>query len=491
MAYVKRNYNRKPVAPIVRVARDTSRVWSEYQKAIFSAIENDTDNLVISAVPGSGKTTSIVESLYHVPAGKEVVFLAFNKSIATELQSRVPEGVDCKTTHAIGLKIITSAFGKIEVDNRKGERIAISLVGDEPENAQERNSLMKVMDLCKGYLAEKEEDIDTVIDKHGIDVGDGQQRKTFIANVIKGLGVAASQNRLIDFSDMIWFVSKHNLRMPKLYDYVFCDEVQDLNKAQIELVLRLIKPNGRIVAVGDSRQAIYGFRGADSEAMQNITTRTNARTLPLSVSYRCARRVVEECQKIESSIEASPTAPEGIVETVSQERMLKDAQPGDFVISRVNAPLIGLCTAFLKAGKKANIQGRDVGKGLLFFIKKSKATDVDSFLTYVEEWKNIEVERLTKKNRECEWVLDKAEMLTSFCEGAHTLDEVKENIEKMFDDTDDNNRIILGSTHRMKGLERSRCWVLNKTYKPGRNTEEANLYYVAMSRSKHTLMLVA
>ena len=34
--------------------------WSTYQTAIFNQIQNGTDNLVINAVAGSGKTTTIV-----------------------------------------------------------------------------------------------------------------------------------------------------------------------------------------------------------------------------------------------------------------------------------------------------------------------------------------------------------------------------------------------------------------------------------------------
>jgi superfamily I DNA/RNA helicase len=65
------------------------------------------------------------------------------------------------------------------------------------------------------------------------------------------------------------------------------DEAQDLNRAQLELVLRAVAPGGRTLAVGDAGQAIYQWSGADARSMANITARTGACQLPLSICYRC------------------------------------------------------------------------------------------------------------------------------------------------------------------------------------------------------------
>jgi superfamily I DNA/RNA helicase len=483
----KKWYPYKKQEPIVRVPRKTDCEWSEYQSNIFAAIAEGKDNIVVSAVPGSGKTTTITEALYHLPPGLNTLFLAFNKSIATELSARVPEGVECRTTHAMGLKIITNAFGKIDIDNDKGMRISQALVGVEPEKTELRCNLAKAMDLCKGYLATTESDIDVVLDRHGIDADD---RDEFISNVMKGLDISAKQNRLIDFGDMIWFAHRHNLTPPQKFDRVFIDETNDLNAAQIDMVIRLVREGGKIIAIGDPRQSIYQFRGADSEAIPNVIARTHARTLPLSVCYRCARSIVELAATIEPSIEAAPNAPEGIVETVSEQSMFDNAQPGDAILSRVNAPLIGYCLQFLKVGRKANIQGRDVGKNLTWMIKKSECNTISEFLAWVDNWCAEQCERLTGKNRDCTHIVDKRDCFYAFAEGCYSLADMKANIEKMFEDTDDNNRILLSSIHRAKGKEWKRVYLLHKTCKPTKGIEEANLTYVGYTRAKSHLMLV-
>jgi superfamily I DNA/RNA helicase len=61
-------------------------------------------------------------------------------------------------------------------------------------------------------------------------------------------------------------------------------------------------PYGRLIAVGDPSQAIYGFRGADATAMTDMQREFNMTVLPLSVSYRCSQSVVKEAQKYETSL---------------------------------------------------------------------------------------------------------------------------------------------------------------------------------------------
>ena len=63
--------------------------WSPFQEAVFDFVENREGNVIVEAVAGSGKTSTIVEALrrieFQVP---DTLFLAFNKSIAEELKSR-------------------------------------------------------------------------------------------------------------------------------------------------------------------------------------------------------------------------------------------------------------------------------------------------------------------------------------------------------------------------------------------------------------------
>jgi hypothetical protein len=196
-------------------------------------------------------------------------------------------------------------------------------------------------------------------------------------------------------------------------------------------------------------------------------------------------------QTLVPQIEAAPSAEEGLVEEMSINQLETKVRPGDFILSRVNAPLIKWCLALLKARIPANIQGRDMGKSLFALVKKSKANDVDTFLSWLADYQAMEVERLVKAKRDSSVVDDKVDCLRVLCEGTRSLADVKDNIDKLFKDGNDHDRVILSSTHKAKGLERDRVFMLRDTYRPSKGTEEANLTYVAYTRAKRELYLVA
>jgi superfamily I DNA/RNA helicase len=288
---------------------------------------------------------------------------------------------------------------------------------------------------------------------------------------------------------MIWMPNVLGLPLDK-FDMVFIDEAQDLNIAQILLALNACEANGRIISVGDENQAIYGFRGADSNAIQNIVDRCHSKRMPLSVTYRCGRAIVELAKTLVPTLEAAATNHDGNVQNIDPNQIETMVKPGDFILSRSNAPLIRWCLNLLKAHIPANIQGRDLGKGFLSMIRKSGAQDVPEFVSWVQDWKENEVSRLVALKRDSSVIEDKAECLITLCEDAFNLKQVKNNIEKLFHDGDEKDRVILSTTHKAKGLERDNVFVLHNTYKPGKNREETNLTYVAYTRAKQNLYLV-
>lgn len=464
------------------------RVWSDFQKDIFRDVAKGTGHTVVIARAGSGKTSTIVESFKYLPKGNKALMVAFNKSIADELRQRAPSYVDTLTLHSLGFRAIKQNFGNVVLENEKCRMVVAQIIGDDHELWELNQSICKCVSLCKGFLLDTPKYIDELMDRFGIETFD-LPRPEFIGHVIKALGMCKNQKLVVDFDDMIWFPFIYRLNVGK-FDTVFVDEAQDLNAAQIAMAMSAVKPTGRIIAVGDPAQSIYQFRGADSEAIPNFINKLKAKTLPLSVTYRCPKKVVELAQEIVPDIEASPNASDGIVVDLPIEDLLKTVKAGDFVLSRTNAPLIRYCMALLKAGIPANIQGRDIGANLLYFIKKSKAKTINDFIKYVNEWREIEIKRLMTEKRNTATCIDKAECLLNLCEGTLTIKDLKETIEKLFNDVDDSSKIIFSTTHKAKGLERDRVFVLVHTYQKVLGGEEANLWYVAVTRAKKELYLV-
>lgn len=466
------------------------RNWSAYQQDLFADIANGVGNTQVDALAGSGKTSSIVEGFYHMKSSLTALMVAFNKSIQVELSSRAPSMVTVSTLHSLGYKACRNAFPKLgKPDDTKLLGYIKAEVGDGEETYDLRESLRKAVSLAKGYLADSYEDIDPILDRHGVDL-DTESRESFIVKVQKIMKACKNDVHRIDFDDMIWFPNVHGLKL-ETYDMVFVDEAQDLNIAQINLALNSCKKNGRIISVGDEHQAIYGFRGADSNAIQNIVDRCNSKRLPLSVTYRCATSIVDLAKTLVPNLEAAPGAEQGLVSDLGEKEMEQLVKPGDFILSRTNAPLIKWCLALLKARVRANIQGKDMGKNLLSMLKKSNASNVVEFMGWLEEWKNAEIERLTALKRDSSLIQDKFDCFEILCEGTRSIKEIKHNIEDLFHDGDDKDRVMLSTTHKAKGLERDRVFMLTDTYKPGKNVEETNLTYVAYTRAKRELYLVS
>ena len=483
-------YNRYKKPAVVKAPR-VIRNWSQHQLNIFEAVSKGESNIHVDAFAGSGKTTSSVECIYHINPNHSVLFCAFARDIMEELSSRVPDGKDVLTFHGLGYRASRKAFPRIgKPDKDKLNGYIRAEMGDDPDTYEERDLLKQTISLSKGYLAHNYQEIDSVIDRHGIDVGSDRTR--FIERAIRIMEATKKDTNRIDFDDMVWFPLVHNLPLTK-YDNVLIDEAQDLNPAQIELGLNSCRADGRIMSVGDENQSIYAFRGADSNAIQNIVTRMNSRRLPLSVTYRCARKIVELAQEFVPELQAAENAEDGKIENVSSLALEEMARPGDFILSRTNAPLIRICLDLLRSNIPANIQGRDVGDGFIALIKRSKTSDVTSFLSWLKEWEEAEVQRLVSLKRDSSIVQDKVECLETLCRSSisNSTSVLMKEIRALFHDGKPTDRVMLSTTHKAKGLERDRVFLLQNTYKPGKNKEENNLYYVAITRAKRELYLVS
>ena len=317
-------------------------------------------------------------------------------------------------------------------------------------------------------------------------------REKFLKAAMAILERSAEVTHIVDFADMCWLPVVRQLRV-WAYDRVFVDETQDLSPSQIELLLMCVKPRGRICVIGDDRQAIYAFRGADVNTIPNLIKRLRARVLPLSVTYRCALAIVKLAQTEVADFQAAENAVEGEVVSVTSETMMVSAQPGDMIISRANAPLMACCLKFLKAGKRAAIKGKDVGEGIIRLIEKSETVTVPSLVKWVEEWKTHEVARLLELERPTDEVTDRYECVLALTEGVKTVAEVIDRARTLFIGDKENgvhDRITLGTTHKLKGLESDRVWMLEDTYRRQMGGEEANCWYVACTRAKRSLFMV-
>lgn len=511
----------KPVEPSIKafnthiikqlpqaIATTNKREWNDYQKAVFSFIANQTGHCVVEAVAGSGKTTTIVESLNIIPQHLTVLFIAFNRHIVQELKTRAPRNVDVATFHSVGFRACRDEFGNIRVDNNKQRQIIDNILMekdtmfiingsiDQIDNdtiKDLKNTVHKLCSHVKAGLCEIDQtSIGHIIDWYGIETTIPLDILTIVTK--KAVELSRMITGVVNFDDQCYLPIALKLPLKK-YDFVFIDELQDTNKNQIELALGSLKPLGRIVGVGDRHQSLYGFRGADTEAIPSIIKRLNATTLPLSISYRCPKKVVELAKKFVPAIESSDTAIDGIVEDIKYDDFYDKVNEGDMVICRYNAPLIQPVFELLSRGIKAAIKGHDIGEGLITLIKKLKANSVDDFYTKLDKWFNTEVKKADALGKNTELIHDKYEVLQVLSSDCDSVDCIIRKIQQIF--SDDKQAVTFSSIHRAKGLEAERVFILEYSNMPSKYAEkewelaqEANCQYVSLTRTKKELYFV-
>ncbi len=477
------------------------RVWSSRQEAIFQAVATlpPARHLVIEALAGTGKSTTIEECVWRTPPEASVLVCAFNKSIADSLRDRFDgEGaIEVCTLNSLGNRIVRSAMGQRVLTGtrerpdyvREGAK---RLLGPGWAQRELRTAAAKIVSLAKGCLCPADPDeLDALADEYGVELPEEPHRGRILGAAAELLRECReASGGPMNFDDQVWLPEVRDLAAPT-WDFVFVDETQDLNAAQLALVQRVAGAEGRIVAVGDRRQAIYGFRGADREAIPRMIRELGAQTLPLDITYRCPASVVREANAYVPQLKARDGAPAGIVRDTTEDALRAQAQPGDMVLSRINAPLISLCYGWLAAGRRAVIQGREIGAGLVAWIEKAGCASVPQLERTVQEWCAKECARLAAAERDTQSTVDKADCIEALCEGCDSIEEVIAKCERLFGESSAGGEaILLSSTHRAKGLEAERVWLLRDTYLRWPGDEETNLLYVAITRSKHELIYV-
>lgn len=487
--------------------------WSDYQREIFRFVEEEKGSLVVNAVAGSGKTTTIVECARRAKSN-DVLFLAFNKSIVNELQSRMP-GVVCSTLHACGLSAIRRAFAKFNVD-KSGcywyERIKAFIhneIGDSHELSGLSRDAVKLFNLCRLELLKHsdKEGVIAVADHHNIDVCE-----VVLDAVLYALSTAyeirfVGQTAQVDFTDMIVlpninptvkrYVTKHSL--------VFIDEAQDLSKAQRGLMLLSVAESGRFVAVGDPRQAINGFAGANNDSFNQLALLAD-KELPLSCNYRCGSDIIAMAQDIVPNIVAHKGASKGIIRNVNN---LKDATIGDMILCRKSAPLVRVALKFLANNVRARVMGKDIACGLASMVKKTKVSRIDTLMDKLDDQiKKAEMLHLINAKEmsvvKLEALKDKVNAIEAIAENIdhkanNGVSMLLDKIEFLFSDNGDKkSQITLATCHKSKGLENERVFILLpeklplvwKGQKDWQYEQEMNLKYVAITRAKNELVWV-
>jgi len=477
---------------------------SIYQLQIFDTYRKTNKNIVISAVPGSGKTTTILELLKFVPAGKTCVFVAFNKSIVNELKDRVRKGVKVATLHSIGAGGLYKRYSKVVLKENKTFGAAFEFVKkwgiDVKKNGKILYNVCKLVDLYRLAMCSSKQELASKAYMYGIDYTENEL--SYSIELFDYLNRYNNMNfeeqKFIDFTDMIYLpATRNDIELPQ-FDEVFVDECQDLNRLQQIIVKRIMKPGGRFVAVGDVNQTIYSFLFANPESFNDFKREPNTISLPLSVCYRCGTDIVSLANGVFETIESPEKKEKGVVRNGSY----KEVKEGDFVLCRNNLPLFELYLRFLLEGKKSFIKGKDIGKNLLSLVSEINGS-FEHGMRVLKRYLDELIEELAEKGVK-KYVnhpryislFEKINIIQILANHFGSFDLVKKELEKMFVE-DSNKGIVLSTIHKSKGLESDSVFILRPHLIPSQYAtedwelrQEDNLKYVAITRARKLLVFI-
>lgn len=269
--------------------------------------------VLLLAVPGSGKTTVLINRLgymlyvkgirpeniltltYTVAATKDMARRfesVFGRASSNLLEFRTINGICYEIIREYGRRIGKKPFDLITDDKLSGKiltDIYIDVMDEYPTESDIKN-VRTLITYCKNMLLTEEE-----IKKRGEDEG------LDLFKIYDRYNAELKARSLMDYDDQMIYayrMLKSSSEMLSFfknrYKYICVDEAQDTSKSQHMIISLLAGENGNLFMVGDEDQSIYGFRAAYPDALLNFEKdHRGARVLVMNKNYRSNAKIVE------------------------------------------------------------------------------------------------------------------------------------------------------------------------------------------------------
>lgn len=469
------------------------------QQAIIDAAKNTSESILVNALAGAAKTTTL-EMICHALPVQPILSLAFNKRIADEMAKRLPGHVQARTLNSVGHRVwMQTCTGRVSLETKKTYNILKARIDaldrrDRSDAYAAFGDIMKCVGKAKmkGYIpngkyphAVRLTKVEEFWDSMDYDMSDFERS---LVDEVLTESIRLAYAGLIDFDDQIYMPTLFGGSFPR-FPLVMCDEVQDLSEINHAMLERLVTQ--RLIAVGDPYQSIYGFRGARRSGMAALQQKFSMREMGLSISFRCPRVIVENARFRAPHMQYPDWAVEGELITM-KDWSAYDIPDGAAIICRNNAPLFSLAFRLLRAGRGIKLVGFDIGPNLVRILKKLGPDTMlrEQLDNAIDIWEREKL--LQAKNSAT--VSDKAECLRVFSSFGRTLGEAVAYAENLFKIQ---GPIQLLSGHKSKGLEWDTVYHLDPWRIPSAFAksdeevdQELNVKYVIETRAKRTMYLV-
>lgn len=466
---------------------------SEYQRAYYEALINTADPIQLNARAGCGKTTTLVQGAKYL--GGDTLLLAFGKANQLELESRVKGFAIAKTFNGLGSGLFWR-FNRSAVLNGNKVREATRLLMGEGNDLYREfgGAIVRAVSLIRNNAlglvngVVDPEDVSDLFDAYDLGVP-AEQLPQMVQLTLDVFRRTRSDHSSYDFDDQLYTPIAMGWDF-KHFSNVLVDEDQDLSPIQHLMLERLVEQGARLLGVGDDRQAIFGFRGALSNSVEQLEQKFGLHRLPLPICYRCPQSVIRAAQVYVPDIQSRPGAPEGIVDTALEDPL--QWPPDTLVLSRTNAPLFRAILYYVRKRLPCRVTSSFL-ESFQGFIRSFKTDDCASLRVKLREWYEKEVESAKAKGLKGR--------LAGLADKYETADLLAQEFRRTYDIIqllDTLSKSIYGTrfstVHKAKGTEADDVYILRPDLMPSpfAQTKEAiqqemNLLYVAITRAKRSL----
>lgn len=280
-----------------------------------TALLNVEGEILLLAVPGSGKTTVLISRLGYMIFCKNIspesiLTVTYTVAATNDMKERFSNkfgteyanGLECRTINGISQKIL-QYYGKITGKEpfRVADKETVSIVKAVFRNitgqfATEND--IKVVQTAITYVKNMRL-TEAEIEKYEVEVNDFYE-------MYKAYNKELRARSLIDYDDQMVYALRILERFPEVLNYFqdkyqyFCvDEAQDTSKLQHDMLNLLASKSRNLFMVGDEDQSIYGFRAAYPEALVRFKKEhLGAKVLLMELNYRSGQKIVEAADKL-------------------------------------------------------------------------------------------------------------------------------------------------------------------------------------------------
>ena len=280
------------------------------------AVRSVEGNVLLLAVPGSGKTTVLVARLGYAlyclgVAPENILTMTYTVAAAADMRKRFVSLFGEELSGRLAFRTINGVCARIirQYEQSRGTT-AFELLSDESRIAA------MLGDICRGVLNEYPADGDIKAIRTKItyvknmclkpeEIEALNQEIKGFPSIYRAYVDTMKRQRLMDYDDQLVYAYNILRRCPDIlhslqsrYRYICVDEAQDTSKIQHMIIELLAGPEGNLFMVGDEDQSIYGFRAAYPRALADFSRRRkNARVLLMEQNYRSTRQIVRAADR--------------------------------------------------------------------------------------------------------------------------------------------------------------------------------------------------